>query len=129
MVFAIRRQVGVFDTPAGPLSKGVIGPIPTVFLKDVDAVCEIGCCAGCPSDGTEFTDDDVGIALALEIADGLELFSECCFVEGLAVEFAGIFDAWVAAVFAPCVVDTLMGELPWPVHMDLIDDVGDVDRC
>ena len=69
----------------------------------------------------------MSVTLQLEIADGLKLFAQRVFVEGLVVELAGVFDTWVTAVLAPSVVDTLMGELSRPIHVDLIDDIGDID--
>src|SRR5690349_4472917 len=80
----------MFNAPTVILAEGVIGPIPTVLLEQIDAIAKVVCGARCPTNGTELTKEDVDIVTALEIDHRLERSAQGNFVIVLAADAAGI---------------------------------------
>ena len=57
----IVRVTAVLDTPTVPFAICVVGPIPSVLFKQVNAIGQVLARAGCPADRTKFAHIDMHI--------------------------------------------------------------------
>ena len=107
----------VLDAPGLPFAEGVVGPVPAIFLEEVDAVADVGVRTGSPGDCAELADVDAALVLLLEGAHRFQPATQPRLVENFAVGK----DAGVGLAERVAGADALVRVGAGVVHVDFVD--------